>query len=76
LEGWGACDVNRVLLGHNYNPIEVGSVEEFTKLMKLMIKSEEKFFVERKINWERSFDPLVVQANEENLDRLEEIVRT
>jgi DNA-binding transcriptional MerR regulator len=34
------------------------SVEEFTKLLQLMKKSNEKFFTERKMNWERSFDRL------------------
>ncbi|MBW7453434.1 MerR family transcriptional regulator, partial [Paenibacillus sepulcri] len=34
------------------------SVEEFTKLLQLMKKSHEKFFAERKMNLERSFDRL------------------
>ncbi|MGC5324217.1 MerR family transcriptional regulator [Brevibacillus sp. SYSU BS000544] len=85
-------EVKSVLLGENYNPIEVVSqqirlikdniriqqkllgeleyvlglmqtkeevsVEEFTKLLKLMKKSHEKFFAARKLDWERSFDRL------------------
>ncbi|WP_240421250.1 MerR family transcriptional regulator [Paenibacillus periandrae] len=34
------------------------SIEEFTRLLQLMKKKHEKFFAERKMNWERSFDRL------------------
>jgi hypothetical protein len=37
---------------------EAVSVEEFIRLLQLMKKSHEKFFAERKMNWERSFDLL------------------
>ncbi|RED64698.1 MerR family transcriptional regulator [Cohnella lupini] len=40
------------------NARESVSVEEFTKLLQLMKKSEEKFFAEKKSNMERSLDRL------------------
>ncbi|QGQ97525.1 MerR family transcriptional regulator [Paenibacillus psychroresistens] len=91
-------EIKLVLLGQNYNPIEVVSqqirrikdnilsqqkllgeleyvlslmniretisVEEFTKLLQLMKKSPEKFFAERKLNWEKSLDQLGEFLNE------------
>jgi DNA-binding transcriptional MerR regulator len=53
---------------------ETVSVDEFTKLLQLMKKSHEKFFANRIMNWERSFDllgeflsehPKVLPAKEE-----------